>query len=96
METSVNSWTGGLYSGQINEEGQAHGEGYFINKQNTHVFRGKFMENTLFGFWHYTYQNKEIMITEKKRDLDPDRHNTVYKPNGEIINTVYKGSRIVS
>ena len=75
----------GDYNGEINDEGQAHGEGTFQN-QYGHVYKGTYTNNILNGYCFF-----EDVKTNWCRIGEIDNgvwvRATSYQQSGQIINT---------
>ena len=64
---SVKVWGhGGMYDGDLNKSGQAHGIGIFTNEKLGRVYSGTFLNNKMTGYCHHIDKYGYIRVGEMK------------------------------
>ena len=82
-------WAKGTYSGELNEEGQAHGKGTFTTIYKV-VYSGTFFENKMQGLGIRTKTDDDDMQIGQMKDSVWNGIVTEQKADGDAFNYIYE------
>ena len=93
IDDSENGGIKGNYVGETDENGKAHGEGTYLEKQTMKEYRGTFKKNKIYGWATFIgktdKQQTYLRIGEIKDNVWMGKR-TDYHQSGKITNKIYK------
>ena len=93
IDDSANGGIKGHYVGEVDQKGNAYGEGTYLEKSTMKEYRGTFKENKLHGWAVYIGKNEKQQTFQRIGEI---RNNvwlgkrTDYHQSGKITNKVYR------